>query len=790
MWLTTCLWGTEISPCQGSCIFDWHSDTARCYIYDYNNTYNQGDISSLRRTFGSDLLDLALYYGWKEVLFEVYRAPQPRLNIAPPEDGGISFDWAMPFNRTADIYTFALLERLDIHIPLRKIDGDLFKHMKHLKYMNLSHTYGLKSSDISQVLQALSNAGAPLEHLDLSWSRCFPDLLCDTISIRDHILINLASFPLKVLDMRGIEFLEFDAGFAEFTPGLEKLYLGDYQNPVKNREMEYCIWLDISILPNITEVVFDLGPWNNLNPGDLPCRGAWDELHLATNMNIHLVNGTVPHCSALYEDNACRLSRCECYNKINNYPFLLDYIQNLSYREVDYIYGVFPPFPVPPKLRHLSISPVELQFREGYLNVLQHNISLTHLRYRLHTANSYRWNSLRSELKYLKGQIGGVGLHTIGGIWNNMPKLEVLYLGLTQLTFFWQDTFLRACPNLRHLNLSGCGIKSVGFLNLTKLQSLDLSRNRLHDLPRHVTAFLDSRAVQGGLKLQLSQNELHCDCNNQEFFRWMVNTKVHFPDQDDIRCLHPRRGWISPWHIDPVEVRHCRDFYLIFTAVGSGFGSICFLLLLLVVVRKWWTIRYWLHAARTSWKTKQSSNAGCRRDYRYSAFVAYCSKDKEERQWVHLTLAPKLEQEYGFKLCMHHRDFMIGKDIADNIVEAIHDSNKVLLILSPTFLESDWCQFEVRMAREKTIRDGRDSLVLVIYKRLDVPGARLPRKLIRILEKKTYAEWTTDDVGQELFWKKLNNTLKETRHEPYVDVANVAPSHDKETDQEYQVLMA
>ncbi len=93
------------------------------------------------------------------------------------------------------------------------------------------------------------------------------------------------------------------------------------------------------------------------------------------------------------------------------------------------------------------------------------------------------------------------------------------------------------------------------------------------------------------------------------------------------------------------------------------------------------------------------------------------------------------------------------------------------------------------MAREKLIQDRRDSLVLVIYKPLDVPGVRLPRKLIQILEKKTYVEWTTNNVGQDLFWEKLSRALTdETRHEPYdVDFANVAPSDTEETD---QLLMA
>ncbi len=665
-----------------------------CDLYglqDGDFTHLHGNISYLRlrviNPFDPDLRPLEHIHGLKELIVDKTYLTEGWSNI----------DFLMYFNSTKSPHPFALLERLDIPIPMRKIDAAIFKHMEHLKYLNLSHTRGLISSDIRQVLQALSYAGAPLESLDLSWSRCSPDLPWDKLNIREDILKNLAMFPLKVLDLRAADLLEVDVGFAEFTPGLEKIYFGEYEIPVKNRDMEYCIWLDISILPNIIEIAFDLGPWDR-NIDSSPCPGAWPEIHLLSSINI--TDERVPNCSALYEDNACRLSRCTCYSRINNYPLLRGFIRNLRYTEVDDGHVAFPPFPVPPKLEYLSISPKEMRFRKGYMTLLQHDIALTHLHYDGWDSYGEKYQSyyglekLVSELKNLTVlhlQIGRI--EDQNAIWNDMPKLESLNIGLSFLDVFeYSGNPFFGCPNLLYLNLSGCKIFSpLGFSSLTKLQSLDLSRNTLWDIPSSVTTFLDSRAAQGGLKLYLSQNQLRCDCKRQEFFRWVISTKVHFPDQNDIRCLHPRRSWINPWHLDPVEVRYCKDFYLILTAAGSSFGSICMLMVLLLIIRKRRTIQYWLHAARTSWKKKQSSNAGCRRDYRYSAFVAYCSQEEEERKWVHLTLAPKLEQEYGFKLCMHHRDFMPGNDIADNIVESIHDSNKVLLILSPTFLESHWC---------------------------------------------------------------------------------------------------
>ncbi len=68
----------------------------------------------------------------------------------------------------------------------------------------------------------------------------------------------------------------------------------------------------------------------------------------------------------------------------------------------------------------------------------------------------------------------------------------------------------------------------------------------------------------------------------------------------------------------------------------------------------------------------------------------------------------------------------------------------------------------------------------------------MPRKLIRILERKTHVEWTSDDVGQELFWEKLNKALKdEIHHEPFdIELASVAPTDDDDVNQDRQLLMA
>ena len=170
---------------------------------------------------------------------------------------------------------------------------------------------------------------------------------------------------------------------------------------------------------------------------------------------------------------------------------------------------------------------------------------------------------------------------------------------------------------------------------------------------------------------------------------------------------------------------------------------------MLILYKRRWRIRYWLYATKQSWRQRRGQGERTpllTKQYTYDAFVAY-SNHGEERSWVHTTLREKLENEHGLKLCMYHRDFKVGRDLAETIVEGINSSNKTLLILSPNFLNSGWCEFEDRMANDKVISERQDSMVIVIFRRLDKAGTKLPKMLTRLMEKKIYIEWTDDPDG-------------------------------------------
>jgi nucleoside phosphorylase len=77
-------------------------------------------------------------------------------------------------------------------------------------------------------------------------------------------------------------------------------------------------------------------------------------------------------------------------------------------------------------------------------------------------------------------------------------------------------------------------------------------------------------------------------------------------------------------------------------------------------------------------------------DYQYDVFISYSSKD---RPWVKNTLMTYLEQQ-GLEVCIDYRDFVVGMSSVENIEQSIINSRKTLLIMSPSYLDSGWTDFE------------------------------------------------------------------------------------------------
>ncbi|XP_053548867.1 uncharacterized protein LOC128640402 [Bombina bombina] len=104
-------------------------------------------------------------------------------------------------------------------------------------------------------------------------------------------------------------------------------------------------------------------------------------------------------------------------------------------------------------------------------------------------------------------------------------------------------------------------------------------------------------------------------------------------------------------------------------------------------------------------------------DERYHIFISYSSRDSI---WV-IGLIHKLEKMLpSLQIGYHEKDFIPGRTIIDNMIDCIQKSKKILVVLSPDFVRSNWCLFETNLSMFKDCL-GHKAIVPIMLKPCPVP---------------------------------------------------------------------
>jgi toll-like receptor 2 len=143
-------------------------------------------------------------------------------------------------------------------------------------------------------------------------------------------------------------------------------------------------------------------------------------------------------------------------------------------------------------------------------------------------------------------------------------------------------------------------------------------------------------------------------------------------------------------------------------------------------------------------------------NFKYDAFVSYADEDMPFVQ----KLVSQLEAEGDLSLCIHHRDFVPGYNIAENIITAVNRSRKTIVVLSPNFVKSEWCKYELHIAKMEEIysRDDEAVLFLILYEA--VAAKEIPLCIMDLIQQKSYIEFPNDDYGDCVFWNRVCETLQ------------------------------
>ena len=67
------------------------------------------------------------------------------------------------------------------------------------------------------------------------------------------------------------------------------------------------------------------------------------------------------------------------------------------------------------------------------------------------------------------------------------------------------------------------------------------------------------------------------------------------------------------------------------------------------------------------------------------------------KDFVEQVMVPKLEDdpdEFKYRCLVHVRDFVLGRSIIEQITEAVDTSSCTLIVLSTSFVESEWACHE------------------------------------------------------------------------------------------------
>ncbi|KAM3613797.1 uncharacterized protein V6R79_005162 [Siganus canaliculatus] len=348
--------------------------------------------------------------------------------------------------------------------------------------------------------------------------------------------------------------------------------------------------------------------------------------------------------------------------------------------------------------------------------------------------------------------------HLAPDLFDDLTSLKFLTLdsccvGVTQL----QPGVFKNLRNLTKLAVESMGIQNLSrevFGNLTKLRIMQLNRNVMQSIQ------VDALESMTQLRyLDIRDIPLSCTCVNDLLKNWTIrNPKVQVVYLYNLKCPHDER--LKFYKFDAKVCYIDLGKYLFFSTMAA---VVLLTVNPLLYVKLYWKMKYGYYVFRSwfseQWRRLRDEEENCK----YDAFISYNSSDE---QWVIEQLLPNLEGNgSSFKLCLHHRDFELGRDIVDNIVSAVYSSRKTICVVSRNFLRSEWCSLEIQLASYRLFDEHRDVLLPVFLEPISERQLSSYHRMRKVMLKKTYLQWPGSDCtnpmqAQDLFWSNLRRAIK------------------------------
>ncbi|XP_026858041.2 toll-like receptor 1 [Electrophorus electricus] len=401
-----------------------------------------------------------------------------------------------------------------------------------------------------------------------------------------------------------------------------------------------------------------------------------------------------------------------------------------------------------PALRHLSLSHnrfYDLAFISKKTYEMKVLTSLDLSFNSIYIGEPCYWPSHLTELNLSHNNLGNTIFNYLS------PQFKKIDLSKTGISAISQDV-LSQFPRLTHLFLSFNSIQCISFnLHAHALQTLYVDQNAMTSIGQDELKGLTSLET-----LKAGNNPFVCNCDS--FWFVTVFNKSLLPDWPlDYTCSTPQSQagkYLESYQQDKFSCMPGLQAAValpVVIVITVALGIIFYAFDGIWYTKMLWV---WIRVKRCSSKrADRLMNAS----FRYHAFISYSQHDSA---WVDTQLVPGLEGS-GLSICIHERDFVPGQWIIDNIISCVEGSYKTLFVLSNSFVQSEWCNYELFFAQHRAISVNEDSLVFILLE--PIPTDSLPKKFLKLrtlLRKQTYLEWPKDEHKKTFFWSSLKAILR------------------------------
>ncbi|XP_014227287.1 protein toll-like [Trichogramma pretiosum] len=309
-------------------------------------------------------------------------------------------------------------------------------------------------------------------------------------------------------------------------------------------------------------------------------------------------------------------------------------------------------------------------------------------------------------------------------------------------------------PQLKTLRLEGNNLTRIDKSMLERLaNSSQLTSLGIHDNPwscsclaRDLLAFVQSNSGSNQLSVASATTTSRTSSSQQQQ-QHHQNRRARLVEPRQIRCRETDQALLD---ISISELCPALPNALLIV-VCSAVSALALLLgcSLALFFKYQRQIKIWLFSK--SLCMCLVSEAELDQDKIYDAFVSYSHSDED---FVVKELVAKLEEgPRPYKLCIHTRDWCAGEWISDQIYKSVEQSRRTLIVLSKSFVESDWGKLEFQAAHKQALAENRSRLIVILKGDIG-PRDALDADLAAYLQTNTYIQW-----GDPWFWQKLRYAM-------------------------------